>query len=62
MKPVERLALHGTKSIEGVECDSFGPYDSKVYDLQGRPVDSNQQGFCIKKGKKYGRMANKIAK
>ena len=48
--------------IEGVECDSFGPYDSKVYDLQGRPVDSNQQGFCIKKGKKYGRMANKIAK
>ena len=48
--------------IDGVECDSFGPYDSKVYDLQGRPVDSNQQGFCIKKGKKYGRMANKIAK
>ena len=48
--------------VDRVECDSFGPYDSKVYDLQGRPVVPNQRGFYIKNGKKYGRMGHKMAK
>ena len=48
--------------VEGVECDSFGPYDSKVYDLQGRPVDSNHKGICIKNGKKHVRTACKQVK
>ena len=42
--------LPGTTGIEDIESESNG--NSKVYDLQGRPVENPTKGIYITNGKK----------